>query len=438
MAYAYSYDAAHNITTKATEHGTYQYTYDALDRVTRADTPQGLEAFTYDKVGNRLTDNQIPGTWAYNANNELLSNPNTTFRYDANGSTIEKDQNGSKTHYTYNLEHRLSNIQDTTGTPLGEYYYDPFGRRLWKAVSGSKTYYHYADEGLVGEFNSSGAAIRTYGYRPGAAWGTDPLFLKEGTNYHYYHNDHLGTPQRLTNASGAVTWFGKYKAFGAVTKEIETVNNTLRFPGQVEDGESGGYYNYFRSYSPTLGRYVILDPMGLMSGNNLYKYANASPMNFTDPLGLFLCDDWKWMALDWFLGTGSRNRWYDGFSDQVQDIRNLPPIKEAKGFYRNKNKDKLSDDCCQPSDLAPVTNYAAKFGFKEFILATVNGSCAWHFLGRFGIEIYPGYSCREVKITVTNNSSLKSFFYGLPPDGAGGTSGMVSHFYQTYEWREPL
>ena len=58
------------------------------------------------------------------------------------------------------------------------------------------------------------------------------------------------------------------------------------FPGQYYDGETGLYYNYFRDYDPTLGRYVESDPIGLMGGNNTYYYTNANPIKYIDCFGL--------------------------------------------------------------------------------------------------------------------------------------------------------
>ena len=36
---------------------------------------------------------------------------------------------------------------------------------------------------------------------------------------HYYHNDHLGTPLFLTDASGTVVWKGEYYPFGELYLE---------------------------------------------------------------------------------------------------------------------------------------------------------------------------------------------------------------------------
>ena len=59
----------------------------------------------------------------------------------------------------------------------------------------------------------------------------------------------------------------------------------LRFPGHYEDPEIGLFYNRFRYYSPTLGRYLQSDPMGIAGGKNLYAYP-ANPLTTVDLFGL--------------------------------------------------------------------------------------------------------------------------------------------------------
>ena len=104
--------------------------------------------------------------------------------------------------------------------------------------------------------------------------------------YQYYQNDAIGTPQRLVNKDGTVTWSADYSAFGETTININTVTNPLRFAGQFHDTESGLYQNYMRDYDPQLGAYTTYDPYGpLISGLNRYSYVGGDPVSYTDPTG---------------------------------------------------------------------------------------------------------------------------------------------------------
>jgi RHS repeat-associated protein len=100
------------------------------------------------------------------------------------------------------------------------------------------------------------------------------------------HNDHLGTPQKMTDASANVVWAADYLPFGQASVTVGAVENNLRFRGQYYDQETGLHYNYHRYYDPTLGRYLRADPIGLSGGINLYTYVGGNPVNTIDPYGL--------------------------------------------------------------------------------------------------------------------------------------------------------
>ena len=117
-------------------------------------------------------------------------------------------------------------------------------------------------------------------------------FVSAGTSapgIHYVHADHLGSPQKMTDANQALVWDAVYTPFGQVHSITGTATNNQRFPGQYADAETGFNYNYFRDYDPTTGRYIQSDPIGLDGGDeNLYRYVFHNPLNSTDPSGLFL------------------------------------------------------------------------------------------------------------------------------------------------------
>jgi RHS repeat-associated protein len=222
-----------------------------------------------------------------------------------NGNTIQKNDNGTVQNFLYNEDDRLTEVKDATGALVARYYYDPFGRRLWKEVGGTRTYFIYADEGLIAEFDGAGSQTKAYGFAPNSTWTTDPLFMKQGGEYYFYHNDHLGTPQTMSSGSGAVVWSAKYESFGkAEIDPASIVENNLRFPGQYYDKETGLHYNYHRHYDPRYGRYVAPDPSNSVQATESgipyllplrvvtpwelhpFHYVGSNTINWTDPTGL--------------------------------------------------------------------------------------------------------------------------------------------------------
>jgi RHS repeat-associated protein len=144
------------------------------------------------------------------------------------------------------------------------------------------TVFHYSLNGqIIAESNSAGTITAEYVYLNG-----QPLAKMEGANTYYYHNDHLGTPQKMTDSTGTVVWSADYKPFGEATVTVSTITNNLRFPGQYFDAETGNNYNLNRHYNPTGGRYIEADPIGLDGGINPFIYVRNNPLRWIDPEGL--------------------------------------------------------------------------------------------------------------------------------------------------------
>ncbi|MDD5222996.1 MAG: RHS domain-containing protein [bacterium] len=111
-----------------------------------------------------------------------------------------------------------------------------------------------------------------------------------GEEIFYYHNDHLGTPIKMTDSSGNVVWSMDCSPFQELCNITGSITNNLRFPGQYYDAETGLHYNGHRYYSTKLGIYTTPDPVGGSPKDpqsfNPFPYVANNPINYFDPFGL--------------------------------------------------------------------------------------------------------------------------------------------------------
>ncbi|MGF6349825.1 RHS repeat-associated core domain-containing protein [Variovorax sp. W2I14] len=316
------------VTQSSIDGNTFDYTLDDAGQLKAlgASALSGRsEAFTIDANSNRLTHSKTgSGTWVYDSASQLTQRPaaggagTVSYEYDASGNLTQKidtskTEPARTTRYTWDALTRLTEVHDGAGDLIARYQYDPFDRRIRKELGNSATlsaagpsdsdirnvviHYLQSEWGILAEADGAGKIQTAYGWNPQNQASTAPVYARLADKSQpgtwrtvYYHNDHLGTPQRITDAAGTVVWSASYDAYGKATTQTTTnaataLTSYLRYPGQYWDAETGLHYNDRRYYDPDTGRYTARDPVGLGGGINPYAYAGASPNRFVDSTG---------------------------------------------------------------------------------------------------------------------------------------------------------
>jgi len=135
------------------------------------------------------------------------------------------------------------------------------------------------------------------------AGGEIAAVYTEGTSdagMYYYHNDHLGSPWLITNASGVEVQRLNFNAWGR-RRDVSDWSKYTNLPEMKFDRGFTGHEHLemfglinmnARLYDPVLGRFLSPDPIiqvpDFTQSYNGYSYAMNNPLSYKDPTGEFL------------------------------------------------------------------------------------------------------------------------------------------------------
>jgi RHS repeat-associated protein len=113
---------------------------------------------------------------------------------------------------------------------------------------------------------------------------------------YYFHPDHLGSSNYITNFVGEVSQHSEYFAFGEtfIEEHKNSNNSPYKFNGKELDEETGLYYYGARYYDPRISIWLSVDPLAeKYPGVSPYVYCLNNPINVIDPDGrdiIFIID----------------------------------------------------------------------------------------------------------------------------------------------------
>ena len=291
--FEYAYDADGKCISQTTAEGTESYTYDADGQLTAVTYPDGTsETFTYDAVGNRITAN----TTTYTANN---LNQYTTLRDSATPreENLEYDLDGNMTrkgdtHYTYDTLNRLVAVTNETENIRWSCEYDVFGNRVSVTDNGTtmeRLFVQVSLPSVAAEYENG--ALTKYHVLVDAERLVDFTGATEISSVissaRYYHTDMLGSVRLLTDGTGAIKGTRSFKAFGETRKSTgETIDVGYVGTFGVETDTTGLLFMRNRYYDAGMGRFIQMDPIGLMGGDlNMYRYCENDSIQYADLTG---------------------------------------------------------------------------------------------------------------------------------------------------------
>ncbi|WP_337165881.1 RHS repeat-associated core domain-containing protein [Vibrio fluvialis] len=246
----------------------------------------------------------------YDKAGRVLDTGRFRYHYDRCGRVVEKTEykdgfRPKTTRFVWNGDDRLTHIELPDGGRY-RYRYDPLGRRVAKECLSTQRITEYLWDGANivqhSQKTADGSVIQEieYLYEPESFRPLAQVTHKanQASQLHYIVTDHAGTPQELCSENGDVVWQGEQALWGHYQQRNTFPNHgirehahndelycDLRYQGQIEDRESGLYYNVNRYYDADSGQYLSPDPIGFAGGLRPQAYV-FNPLEWVDPLGL--------------------------------------------------------------------------------------------------------------------------------------------------------
>ncbi|WP_459211633.1 DUF6531 domain-containing protein [Aquimarina rhabdastrellae] len=284
------------------KHGETSFGYTATGHLEFTQYENGDKEFRKaDTVGN-LYDTVEKNDRQYTHGGRLEKKGNWHYKYDDEGFLIEKYKGtksifSSKTEhwkYQWNAQGMLVSVKRPDGH-LVHFTYDALGRRLSKTFktvttkwlwNGNVPLHEWKEDTASGRILGNSAVdengIITWVFEADSFIPTAKL--KNNKKYSIF-TDQLGTPTHMYNDEGGTIWERSLDSFGKL-RHGNHDSCPFMYQGQYYDPEIELAYNRFRYYDPNDGRYISVDPIGLMSGEHgFYNYVD-NPNGLVDLFGL--------------------------------------------------------------------------------------------------------------------------------------------------------